>query len=793
MRAEYSISGISCANCVNTIEKNISKVAGVTEVLLNPSTDILRVEFEEEKVTSELLISTVEKLGYGAEEKTERSSFLLDISGMSCAACVNRVEKSLSKVSGVSSVSVNLSLEQARIETVTGLKIEALIKAVEDEGYGAKQHTEVKAKDESHLKMLVIISALLSAPLSLAMFAGMLNLPFDFLHNPFLQLALATPVQFVIGYRFYKKAFMSLKSLSPGMDLLVVLGTSAAYFFSIYNIFFRNYPSGMMPELYFEASAIIITLVLLGKYFEARSKGKTSEALQKLVKLKPSIAHAIMEGEEQDVDVSTVTSGMKLAVRPGEQVPVDGVVIEGTSAIDESMITGESVPVEKRAGDKVTGATLNTYGAFVFEATRVGNETMLAKIIQYIENAQMKKAPVQRVADRVSGIFVPVIVLIAAVTLALWFFLTGDINTALINAVAVLVIACPCALGLATPTAIMVGTGKAAEFGILIKDGEALENASRIKKIVFDKTGTITEGKLSVQKIVSLSDKSEDEIIRLAAVAEKRSEHPIGRTIYEYGKTKNRAIDEPDEFSVDPGKGVSIKYQGRKVHVGTVDYIKSNNVVFDEKAQTHFTIFEEEALTTVLLALDGKVEAVIGLSDTLRKNAAQAVKRLQKLGVETVMITGDSEKTANAIAGQVGIEKTYARVLPEQKAEILHSLKQQGELIAMVGDGINDAPALVSADVGIALGSGTDIAIDSSDITIINNDIQMAAEVISLSKKIMRKIYQNLFWAFFYNTLGIPFAALGFLSPIIAGAAMAFSSVSVVTNSLLLKRVKLKR
>jgi Cu+-exporting ATPase len=613
-----------------------------------------------------------------------------------------------------------------------------------------------------------------------------------FLHNPIVQLALATPVQFVIGYRFYKHAYKSLRSGSPSMDVLVALGTSAAYLYSIYNGFLRSLPVGQSPALYFEASAIIITLVLLGKLLEAVAKGRTSEAIKRLIGLQPKTARVLRSGEEVDIPIAEVQVGEVVLVRPGEKIPVDGEIIDGSSAVDESMITGESIPAEKAAGDPVIGATINTFGAFSFKASKVGKDTVLAQIIRVVEEAQGSKPPIQRLADRVAGIFVPVVLGVAVITFLIWLLAAGNLTMGLISAVAVLVIACPCAMGLATPTAIMVGTGKGAENGILIRSGESLELAYKLNVVVLDKTGTITRGKPSVTDVVSLNGWSRADLLRVAGAAEKNSEHPLGIAVFEAARSELKGIEESTEFQTTPGKGVQAVVEGRAVLIGTRSYLREHNVSI-EAVEDQVNELEAAGKTVMLLSVDGTAQGLLAVADRVKDSSRRAIQVLKEMGLQVYMITGDNRRTAEAIGREVGVADIMADVLPERKAQAVEEIRKQGKIVAMVGDGINDAPALVTADIGMAMGTGTDIAMESADITLMNGDLMSVPIAIQLSQRTMRKIKQNLFWAFFYNIVGIPIAALGMLNPIIAGAAMAFSSVSVVSNSLSLRRFKVKQ
>jgi Cu+-exporting ATPase len=742
-------------------------------------------------------------------EQAERAT--LAVSGMTCATCALRIEKGLKKVVGVNLASVNLATEKATVEYDPKLVEEGQFeKLIRDLGYDAIQEPnqdsdtgaaadstdrekELRRREARKLRVSFIVSASLSVPLLAAMFAGLFNIEaLMFLHNPIVQLVFATPVQFVIGYRFYKNAYKSLRSGSPGMDVLVALGTSAAYLYSIYNGFLRSLPEGQSPALYFEASAIIITLVLLGKLLEAVAKGRTSDAIKRLIGLQPKTARVLRSGEEVDIPIADVQVGEVVLVRPGEKIPVDGEIINGSSAVDESMITGESIPAEKAAGDRVIGATINTFGAFSFKATKVGKDTVLAQIIRVVEEAQGSKAPIQRLADRVAGIFVPVVLGVAVITFLIWLLAAGNLTMGLISAVAVLVIACPCAMGLATPTAIMVGTGKGAENGILIRSGESLELAYKLNAVVLDKTGTITRGEPSVTDVVSLKGWSRADLLRVAGAAEKNSEHPLGIAVLEAARSELKGIEEPTEFQATPGKGVQAVVEGRAVLIGTRSYLREQNVSV-EAVEDRVRELEAAGKTVMILSVDGTAQGLLAVADRVKDSSRRAIQVLKEMGLQVYMITGDNRRTAEAIGREVGVADIMAEVLPERKAQAVEEIRNQGNIVAMVGDGINDAPALVTADIGMAMGTGTDIAMESADITLMNGDLMSVPAAIQLSQRTMRKIKQNLFWAFFYNTVGIPIAALGMLNPIIAGAAMAFSSVSVVSNSLSLRRFKVKQ
>ncbi|MBQ2676670.1 MAG: cadmium-translocating P-type ATPase [Clostridia bacterium] len=707
------------------------------------------------------------------------------ITGMSCAACSARIEKVISKQEGVKTVNVNLASEKATV--VFDEKIiskEQIVNKIINIGFGVAEDEKDVADKSKSMLIFLIISIILTSPMILAMilhFLGVHSPYVSWLHNGYLQFALATPVQFIIGSRFYIGAVKSLRSGTANMDVLISLGTSSAYLYSVYKLFFGGYVAGSgMGDLYFEASATVITLILVGKYMEHRAKAKTSDAIKNLMALTPDIAHIVKDGQVLDIKTEDIIVGDVLMVKPGERVPVDGVVISGSTAVDESMLTGESIPVEKNIGDNVTGATVNLNGAITFKAEKIGKDTMLSGIIKMVEQAQGSKAPIQKLADKVAAVFVPAVIVIAVITFITWWIIGHNLSEALMHAVAVLVIACPCSLGLATPTAIMVGTGKGAQIGVLIKGGEILEKAGKTDTILIDKTGTVTKGKPELTDfIVIKGDKSE--LIKLAAMAELSSEHPLAKVIVEYGKSYGD-INQPDEFSSVSGKGVVAKCSGKTVKIGSPKML--------EYSSDTVTTLEKSGKTVVVMSVDGEISAVIAMADTIKEDSADAIDQLKKLGIHTVMITGDNKDTAQYIGKLAGVDKVISNVLPGDKAAEVTKFIDMGKTVAMVGDGINDAPALATAHIGMAVGSGTDIAIEAADITLMRDSLIAAVDAIRLSKKTMTKIKQNLFWAFIYNIIGIPFAAFGLLSPIIAGAAMAFSSVSVVLNSLSIKKFK---
>ncbi len=719
----------------------------------------------------------------------------LNIKGMSCASCVAHVEKGIKRIDGIDSAAVNLATEKATVSYDPARTNPAeIIKSVTDAGYGAalpgeeKEHHNEKKRELIQLKRYTMAAALFSTPLVLAMAAMLLKIEtLHFLHNPVLQLCLAAPVQFWIGWRFFKGAGKSLKAGSPGMDLLVSLGTLSAFAFSVFNGFFSGSEN---PALYFEASALIITLVLLGKYLEAGARGKTSEAIRKLMGLQPRTALVLRSEEELEIPISDVIPGDIVLIRPGDRIPVDGTVLEGNSAVDESMITGESMPVEKSEGDSLVSGTVNSYGALLFRAEKVGKDSVLSRIIAVVEEAQGSKAPIQKLADRVAAVFVPVVLGIAVLTFLIWTLGFADPEGGLIAAVAVLVIACPCALGLATPTAVMVGTGVGAQRGILIRNGEVLQAAGRIDTVVLDKTGTVTRGRPELQEIIPLNGKNnETALLVLAAALERNSEHPLAKAVVQNAADRGLTLPESEAFLSIPGKGIEGRIEGALFIMGTESFLKSRGIETDSLAEKKREL-ENGGKTVVILAGGKEALGLFVLADSIKEHSARGISLLKKMGIEVYMMTGDNRRTARSIADEAGIDHVLAEVLPEDKAHEVKKLQAAGKVVAMAGDGVNDAPALATADTGIAMGEGSDIAMESADITLMRGDLREIASAIQLSRKTMGKIRQNLFWAFFYNSLGIPFAALGFLNPVIAGAAMAFSSVSVVSNSLSLKRFR---
>jgi Cu+-exporting ATPase len=719
---------------------------------------------------------------------------ILAIGGMDCASCAKIIEKTVSKAKGIKKVTVNFATEKAYVEFNEKIDINSIIEVIKDAGYTAEEEKglgvdgerERREKEIKELKNHFILSLILTAPVVLMSMFIKGVVPYE----TEIQFILATIVQFFIGFKFYKGTLAAIKNKAANMDTLIAIGTTTAYLYSVATAFFIG------GDMYFETSALLITFVVLGKYLEAVTKGKTSEAIKKLMKLSPKTAVILRNGKEIEIAAEEVKKGDVVIVKPGERIPVDGIVISGYSSVDESMITGESIPIEKKKGDNVIGGTVNKLGSFTFKATNVGSESVLAHIIKFVEDAQMSKAPIQKYADAVSAYFVPAVIALSILTFLGWYFAFGAVfSFALMAAVAVVVIACPCALGLATPTAVMVGVGKGAENGILIRGGEALEKAHKITTVVFDKTGTLTIGNPKVTDLVPTDNFSDKNLIFYAGITEKRSEHPLGEAILECAKEKRISIPTPDSFDAVPGHGVIAKYKHKRILFGNRKLMKKHGIGIDEDVMKRL---ESEGKTVMALAVDKKCLGLIAVADVLKENSKFAVQELKKMGKKVVMMTGDNERTARAIASKVSIDAVLAEVLPQEKAKKIKELQKKGEYVAMVGDGINDAPALAQAEVGIALGSGTDVAIETGEIILVRNDLRDVVAAIKLSKATMGKIKQNMFWALFYNVIGIPIAAGALssfgilLKPEFAGLAMALSSVSVVSNSLLLRYAKIK-
>ncbi|MEC3840004.1 heavy metal translocating P-type ATPase [Bacillus amyloliquefaciens] len=794
------VGGMTCAACASRIEKGLKRMDGVNEASVNLALETSNISYQPDKIEASAIKDKIEKLGYHVV--TEKADF--QIEGMTCAACANRIEKRLNKIEGVESAPVNFALETVTVEynpkEVTPKELKETVAKLgyrleDKEAGGQDGGLSQKEKEQRKLLIRLMFSAVLSFPLLWSMvshfsFTSFIWMP-DILMNPWLQFALATPVQLIIGWPFYTGAYKALRNKSANMDVLVALGTTAAYAYSLYMTIVSLGRNGHVEGLYYETSAILLTLILLGKFLEMKAKGRSSEAIKKLMKLQAKTAAVERDGKVQVIPIDEVLAGDIVYVKPGERVPVDGEVLEGHSAIDESMITGESMPVDKSPGSTVTGATINANGFLKIRAVNVGKDTALAHIIKIVEEAQGSKAPIQRLADHISGIFVPIVLGLAVLTFLIWYVWAapGQFSEAIGKFIAVLVIACPCALGLATPTSIMAGSGRAAEFGILFKGGEHLEKTQRLTTIVLDKTGTVTNGRPVLTDAVPAAGMNEEELLRLAAAAETGSEHPLGEAIVSGAEKRGISIPKITRFQARVGSGIYAEADGRTILAGSRRLMESEHIEH-EALLPQMSRLEAEGKTVMLIAADGKAAGLIAVADTIKETSRAAVKRLKDMGLDVIMMTGDNQKTAEAIAKAAGISSVIAEVLPEQKAEEISRLQKKGRRVAMVGDGINDAPALATADIGMAIGTGTDIAIEAADITLIRGDLNGIADAIGMSRLTMRNIKQNLGWALGYNSIGIPIAASGFLAPWVAGAAMAFSSVSVVLNALRLQKVK---
>lgn len=813
------VIGMTCANCVASVERNAKKVEGVGDAVVNFASEKVTVSYNPDvkngrDVTADV-IARIERAGYNVPTATLE----LPLLGMTCANCANTIERRLNKVDGVLEATVNYASEKAVVNYTPGAVTRAeLVAAVRKAGYDVVETADgddiedaeaaAREAEVQHQTRRFIIGVIFSLPLFLLSMARDFGLVGMWAHATWVNwlfFALATPVQFYVGWDYYVGGYKSLRNGSANMDVLVAMGSSVAYLYSVAVLIAKTMGSnGLGEHVYFETSAVIITLIVLGKLLEARAKGRTSEAIKKLIGLQPKTARVERDGVERDIPIAEVESGDRIIVRPGEKIPVDGVVVDGRSAVDESMITGESLPVAKQQGDELIGATINKQGLLKFEATKVGKETALAQIIRLVEQAQGSRAPIQRVVDQVSAYFVPIVIVLSVVVFAIWLLSGAGFVPALLRLVAILVIACPCAMGLATPTSIMVGVGKGAENGILFKNSAALEQAHKLTAIVLDKTGTITEGEPTVTNILSSSDATmnQEELLRLAASAERGSEHPLGEAIVRSANDRNLTLATPTEFEAIAGHGIAAEVDGRHILLGNMRLMTRENVALnglEPKAEQ----LQNEAKTAMWLAVDRQASAVIAVADSIKEGSKEAVKKMHDLGLTVVMMTGDNQATAEAIAKEVGIDRVFAEVLPGDKANYVAQLQEEGYKVAMVGDGINDAPALAQADVGLAIGTGTDVAMETADVTLMRGDLRSVPQAIKLSKGTMRNIKQNLGWAFGYNVALIPIAAgilapfvwapdfLRQLHPILAAGAMAFSSISVVSNALRLRGLKI--
>ena len=813
------ITGMTCASCAKAVERAVKKIDDNIEANVNIATEKLSVSYDESKVTSQDIQRAIEKAGYGVLEEINLNQTIIPISGMTCASCAKAVERSVGKLDGVQTVDVNFATEKASISYIPEkVKLSEIKEAIKKAGYEPRDAENKNAVDEDKIRkekevkslwIKFIVSAVFAVPLFYIAMGQMIKEPFGPLPLPqiinpdinplnfgLIQLFLTIPIV-IAGYKFYTIGTKAILSKSPNMDSLIAIGTGAALSYSLYSLYL-TFNGDMMAihNMYFESAGVIITLVLLGKFLESVAKGKTSEAIKKLMGLSPKTAIIIKDNKEIEIPIEEVEVGDVIVVKPGAKIPVDGIVVEGHTSVDESMLTGESIPVEKSVGSHVVGASINKNGTIKFKAEKVGSDTAISQIIKLVEDAQGSKAPIAKLADVISGYFVPIVFAIAVIVSIAWFISGKDIEFALSIFIAVLVIACPCALGLATPTAIMVGTGKGAENGILIKGGEALESTHKINTIVFDKTGTITEGKPVVTDIITDGDINKDELLKIAASAEKGSEHPLGEAIVKEGEKKNLGLYNIDKFVAIPGHGIEVEIESKGILLGNKKLMQDRKIAL-RKLEEISDKLAAEGKTPMYIAINNKIAGIIAVADIVKESSAKAIMKLHDMGIEVAMITGDNKKTADAIARQVGIDKVLAEVLPQDKSSEVKKLQSEGRFVAMVGDGINDAPALAQADIGMAIGSGTDVAMESADIVLMKSDLMDVPTAIKLSRSTMRNIKENLFWAFAYNVIGIPIAAgvlylFGgpLLNPVIAALAMAFSSTSVLLNALRLKRFK---
>ena len=813
------ITGMTCASCAKAVERAVKKIDDNIEANVNIATEKLSVSYDESKVTSQDIQRAIEKAGYGVLEEINLNQTIIPISGMTCASCAKAVERSVGKLDGVQTVDVNFATEKASISYIPEkVKLSEIKEAIKKAGYEPRDAENKNAVDEDKIRkekevkslwIKFIVSAVFAVPLFYIAMGQMIKEPFGPLPLPqiinpdinplnfgLIQLFLTIPIV-IAGYKFYTIGTKAILSKSPNMDSLIAIGTGAALSYSLYSLYL-TFNGDMMAihNMYFESAGVIITLVLLGKFLESVAKGKTSEAIKKLMGLSPKTAIIIKDNKEIEIPIEEVEVGDVIVVKPGSKIPVDGIVVEGHTSVDESMLTGESIPVEKSVGSHVVGASINKNGTIKFKAEKVGSDTAISQIIKLVEDAQGSKAPIAKLADVISGYFVPIVFAIAVIVSIAWFISGKDIEFALSIFIAVLVIACPCALGLATPTAIMVGTGKGAENGILIKGGEALESTHKINTIVFDKTGTITEGKPVVTDIITDGDINKDELLKIAASAEKGSEHPLGEAIVKEGEKKNLGLYNIDKFVAIPGHGIEVEKESKGILLGNKKLMQDRKIAL-RKLEEISDKLAAEGKTPMYIAINNKIAGIIAVADIVKESSAKAIMKLHDMGIEVAMITGDNKKTADAIARQVGIDKVLAEVLPQDKSSEVKKLQSEGRFVAMVGDGINDAPALAQADIGMAIGSGTDVAMESADIVLMKSDLMDVPTAIKLSRSTMRNIKENLFWAFAYNVIGIPIAAgvlylFGgpLLNPVIAALAMAFSSTSVLLNALRLKRFK---